>query len=100
MAQALARMPLLPYARAERWRIESAAEKTASKAADHTPEDWAKPYPPAADTYLEVAAWYRTLGDVASSDAVLHSALSRLPGSRLLRWFITIWPRMRAKQEG
>jgi tetratricopeptide (TPR) repeat protein len=83
MAQALARMPLLPYARAEQWRIESAAEKTASKSADHTPEDWAKPYPAAADTYLEVAAWYRTLGDVASSDAVLHSALSRLPGQSI-----------------
>jgi tetratricopeptide (TPR) repeat protein len=80
MAQALARMPLLPYARAEQWRIASAVAKTTSKSADHTPEDWAKPYPAAADTYLEVAAWHRTLGDVASSDAVLHSALSRLPG--------------------
>ena len=83
MAQALARMPLLPYARAEQWRIASAAAKTASKSTDHTPEDWAKPYPAAADTYLEVAAWYRTLGDVASSDAVLHSALSRLPGQSI-----------------
>jgi tetratricopeptide (TPR) repeat protein len=83
MAQALARMPLLPYARAEKWRIASAAEKTASKPADQTPEDWAKPYPVAADTYLEVAAWYRTLGDVASSDAVLHYALSRLPAESI-----------------
>jgi len=79
IARALERMPLLPYARAEQWRIETALEKAMPKPAGHASEDWAGPYPASADPYLEVAAWYRTLGDVASSDAVLQAALSHLP---------------------
>jgi len=83
IAQGLSRMPLLPYARAERWRIEAAVTKALAKPAEHPPEDWAKPYPAAANPYLEAAAWYRALGDVVSSDAVLESALGRLPASSI-----------------
>ena len=75
ISQALERMPLLPYARAERWIIQSARDKAAAR----TPEDWTKPYPASAETYLQVAAWYRTLGDVDDSDAVLHLAQKQLP---------------------
>ncbi len=79
ITQALAAMPLLPYARAECWMIETAKEKAGQKAAVPAPEDWAKPYPASPETCLEVAAWYRTLGDVADSDAVLQFALKQLP---------------------
>jgi tetratricopeptide (TPR) repeat protein len=83
IGQALERMPLLPYARAEQWIIQTSLEKAAPKPAGNVPKDWAVPYPPTADTYLEVAAWYRTLGDLAASNAVLQSALVRLPASAI-----------------
>ena len=79
IAHALTAMPLLPYARAESWIIATAREKAGQKAANPAPEDWAKPYPASPETYLEVAAWYRTLGDVNDSDAVLLFALNQLP---------------------
>jgi tetratricopeptide (TPR) repeat protein len=78
ITQVLEQMPLLPYARAERWIIAATREKAGQKAPS-TPEDWARPYPASAETFLEVAAWYRTLGDVDDSDAVLHFALEHLP---------------------
>ncbi len=79
ITQALAPMPLLPYARAERWIIQATREKAGQKSAPHAPEDWAKPYPASAETFLQVAAWYRTLGDMGDSDAVLQFALKHLP---------------------
>ena len=83
VAQALERMPLLPYARAEQWIIQTNFEMGAAKPAASAPEGWAKPYPPAADTYLEVAAWYRVLGDLAASNTVLHAALAHLPSAAI-----------------
>jgi tetratricopeptide (TPR) repeat protein len=79
ITQVLEHMPLLPYARAERWIIQTTRQKAGQKAAPHAPEDWTKPYPASAETSLEVAAWYHTLGDVDDSDAVLHFALEHLP---------------------
>jgi tetratricopeptide (TPR) repeat protein len=79
ITQALEQMPLLPYARAERWILQTTREKAGQKAAPHTAEDWATPYPATAETYLQVAAWYRTLSDVDDSDVVLHFALKHLP---------------------
>jgi tetratricopeptide (TPR) repeat protein len=79
ITQALAQMPLLPYARAERWIIQTTRAKGGQKPATPTPDDWTKPYPVSAETFLQVAAWYRTLGDGDDSDAVLQFALKHLP---------------------
>jgi Tfp pilus assembly protein PilF len=79
ITQALERTPLLPYARAERWILQTAREKAGQSTASHSADDWTKPYPATAEPYLQVAAWYRTLGDVGDSDAVLQLALKRLP---------------------
>jgi tetratricopeptide (TPR) repeat protein len=79
ITQVLEHMPLLPYARAERWVIQTAREKAGQNAAASTQEDWTKPYPASAEVFLQVAAWYRTLGDVDGSDAVLQFALKQLP---------------------
>jgi len=79
ITQVLSHMPLLPYARAERWILQTTQNKAGQKAAIPPPEDWANPYPASSETFLEVAAWYRILGDVESSDAVLHYALKQLP---------------------
>lgn len=83
IAQALATTPLLPYARAERWMIASSRGETWQKSAVSAPEDWAKPYPATAEAFLEVAAWYRTLGDMDDSDAVLQFALKQLPAQAI-----------------
>jgi tetratricopeptide (TPR) repeat protein len=81
--QALEQMPLLPYARAERWILQTTREKAGQKVAPHVAEDWAAPYPASAETYLQVAAWYRTLSDVDDSDAVLQFALKHLPADKI-----------------
>jgi tetratricopeptide (TPR) repeat protein len=79
ISEVLVHMPLLPYACAENWIIQTTREKAEQKAALSAQEDWAQPYPASAETFLQVAGWYRTLGDVDASDAVLHFALKRLP---------------------
>ena len=68
--QALEKMRLLPFAQAERQRLAGSStgprgERTASKLLD-SPYEF---------DYLEVAAWYRSLGDMESSDFVLQAAL-------------------------
>lgn len=73
----LARMPLLPYARAERPRILAVQEGAVAPAAVRN--NWSEPYPAASEPYLQVAAWYRTLNDLPDSDAVLRDALAHLP---------------------
>jgi tetratricopeptide (TPR) repeat protein len=76
--RALERMPLLPWAVAERWRIAS-ARAPRTPAGGETPRTWARSLRRDAQTYLDVAAWYRSLGDLASSNAVLQAALRDLP---------------------
>jgi tetratricopeptide (TPR) repeat protein len=76
--QAVENMPLFPWALAERWRIATSrgsglgADKARKKA-------WAASLSPGIETYLNVAAWYRSLGALPSSDAVLKAAVSELP---------------------
>ena len=79
IAQVLESMPLLPYARAERWILSTAKGKAGQGIPAGAAEDWAKPYAPSSETFLQVAAWYRGLGDLEDSDAVLHFALKALP---------------------
>jgi hypothetical protein len=83
ITQALEQMPLLPYARAERWILQTTREKVGQKVGPHAAEDWTKPYAVSAETYSQVAAWYRTLDDVDDSDAVLHLALKQLPAQMI-----------------
>jgi tetratricopeptide (TPR) repeat protein len=70
--------PLLPFALSERWRIEAARKSPASSKGA---AEWAKPLPADVQNYLEVAAWYRDLGDFEDSDAVLQSAVANFPAS-------------------
>jgi tetratricopeptide (TPR) repeat protein len=81
--QALEQLPLLRYARAERWILQTTLEKAGQKAKPQAPEDWAKPFPATAETFLQVAAWYRTLNDLEDSDAVLQYALKHLPAQAI-----------------
>ena len=82
LAAALESMPLLPYARAERWRIET-ARGTTDRGSEHAPSAWAKPYPATSEVYLQVAAWYRRVGDFGSSNGVLNDALRQLPAQAI-----------------
>ena len=71
--EALEKMPLLSYARAERWRLASGSRDSSAPASPFTDRN--------VQSYLETAAWYRDLGDLPSSDAVLQAALKELrPG--------------------
>ena len=73
-------MPLLPFAVAERWREETIISGGAETAETAGPLLFSRPD---AQDYLEVAAWYRGLGDYPSADAVLKRALKDLPASAL-----------------
>jgi tetratricopeptide (TPR) repeat protein len=79
---ALAKMPLLPCALAERWRL-AGMDSTQLAAGQNGPASWARGLRADSQTYLDVAAWYRDLGDLASSDAVLQSALKDLPAKSI-----------------
>ncbi|MBZ5543909.1 MAG: DUF5107 domain-containing protein, partial [Acidobacteriia bacterium] len=59
---ALKRMPLLPFARAEEWRSSTAKAANAAGAANR--ENWEKTFTYDVQKYLDVAAWYRRLGDL------------------------------------
>jgi tetratricopeptide (TPR) repeat protein len=71
-AQALRKMPLLPYALAEQWQDAGASSK-----------DWARIVGIDPQNYVAIAAWYRDLGDSSSSDAVLHLAMQNLPAKEI-----------------
>jgi len=79
ITRAMDEMPLLPYARAERWMIETTRKKAGQESAPPVSEDWTKPYPATAEPFLQVAAWYRDLGDVDDSSQILRLAVERLP---------------------
>lgn len=66
-------MPLLPFARAEAASL-AAPEARASAPGQATPAPLAEIHPPDDQDALEVAAWYRRLGDYRSADAVLEAA--------------------------
>jgi tetratricopeptide (TPR) repeat protein len=99
--RALEKMPLLPWALAERWRIAGTRTAEASAGAG-VPTSWARSLRPDAQTYLDVAAWYRGLDDLASSDAVLRSALKDLPArsvSPLVFYYLASNARRQAKDQ-
>ncbi|HEX7361259.1 MAG TPA: DUF5107 domain-containing protein [Bryobacteraceae bacterium] len=71
-AQAIEKMPLLPYALAEQWE----ETKTSS-------EDWTKIVGVDPENYIAIAAWYRDLGDSSSSHAILRLAMQELPAKQV-----------------
>jgi len=91
---ALKKMPLLPFARAEKWRSSATdASSTAHR------QVWKKVLGYDVQKYLDVAAWYRRLGDLDSSDAVLRAALEDFPaqaGSPLVYYYLA----SNAREEG
>ena len=74
------KMPLLPYVRAERWRLASSRTGEGRGRRSEPSE----PLFPGdnVQNYLEAAAWYRDLADLPSADAVLQAAIKELsPGA-------------------
>ena len=97
--EALRKAPLLPFALAEQWRIEEARGKAAASPAP-AKSNWAAPLPADAQDYLEIAAWYRSLADLASSDAVLQAAVKNLPAeglSSLVYYYLAFNARQQGK---
>ena len=79
ITQALAHMPLLPYARAEQWIIETAQEKAGHEMARLPQEIGQHLIPPLPRLTCRSPRGTARLGDVDDSDAVLQLALKRLP---------------------
>ncbi|MCL5006362.1 MAG: DUF5107 domain-containing protein [Acidobacteria bacterium] len=77
--RALTAMPLSPFVQAERSRIFGARGVASTPNTAHT-KLLKAPY---IHDYLQVAAWYRQLGDLPSSDAVLKAALAEYPPSEV-----------------
>jgi tetratricopeptide (TPR) repeat protein len=75
--QALATTSLLPYALAEAWRSAGTTREGALASSPWI--RWRKSIVPDEQSYLDVAAWYRNLGDLASAQALLEAALRELP---------------------
>jgi tetratricopeptide (TPR) repeat protein len=73
-AEAVEKMPLLPYALAEQWQNNGtpAGSESWTKIIDSDPEN-----------YLAVAAWYHSLGAWKSSDEVLQVAIKNLPADQI-----------------
>lgn len=71
--------PLLPFALAEAWRIAASAQNPALTASLWA--RWKASTTPTAQSYLDVASWYRGLGDTESSDAILEQGMKELPAS-------------------
>ncbi|MBI1941179.1 MAG: DUF5107 domain-containing protein [Acidobacteria bacterium] len=93
--QVLEAVPLFPWALAERWRI-AAESGTGEK------HNWASSLTPGVETYLNLAAWYRELGDLASSDAVLKITISGLEpgsGSPLVYYYLAANARQRGEDD-
>ena len=74
--QALAKMPLLPFA-----LVEKAQDVQSQPSAGS--ERWRKVLGHDVQNYLEVAAWYYRLGDHASVNFVLNAAIKDLPAASL-----------------
>jgi tetratricopeptide (TPR) repeat protein len=72
-AEAVEKMPLLPYALAEQWQDQSAAGVKA-KVASPANSSWTNILNSDPQNYLAVASWYHSIGAWQSSDAVLHVA--------------------------
>lgn len=79
--QAMAAMPIFPFAVAE----SSQDGRTAAKSTDGLSALGPRGD---VDTYLSVAAWYRGLGDFASSNQVLNAAAGRFGESPLVYYYL------------
>jgi tetratricopeptide (TPR) repeat protein len=75
-ATAVKEMPILPYALAEQWQVAKATGNSA--AAQSAEEVFRNAAGFRSQGYLEAGAWYRSLGDLAASDAVLEAAVKSL----------------------
>lgn len=73
-AEAVQKMPLLPYALAEHWQNVGASQGAG---------DWTKIIQSDPQNYIAVAAWYHSLGAWKSSDEVLHAAIKQLPADKI-----------------
>ncbi|HLX75933.1 MAG TPA: tetratricopeptide repeat protein, partial [Terriglobales bacterium] len=80
--QAMAAMPIFPFALAE-----SSQNRRATTAATSDSLSALGPRGEV-DTYLSVAAWYRGLGDFASSNQVLNAAAGRFGESPLVYYYL------------
>ncbi|HEU5337609.1 MAG TPA: DUF5107 domain-containing protein [Terriglobales bacterium] len=96
--EALAAMPILPSALAE----AAENERTASSSAKATDALHALSAGGDVDTYLSVAAWYRGLGDLASSDHVLNAAADRFAAAPMVYAYLAsnAWEQGRDAQGG
>lgn len=78
-ADATAAAPLYPLAQAERWRLSEATPNAATPAQ----QMWAQTVGNRMQSYLEAAAWYLRLNDLASSDFILNAAVQAFPQSEV-----------------
>jgi tetratricopeptide (TPR) repeat protein len=75
-------MPLLPFALVEKWRTAEALSAGDSSVAD-SDSSWKSVLNFDVQNYLEVAAWYQSLGDWDSSNAVLEEAVKDFSAQKL-----------------
>lgn len=94
---ALEKMPLLPFALAERWRLAPPA--AGGPATSTAGSEWKKILGYDVQNYLEVAAWYRRLGDAESVNFILTAALKDLPANSLSP-LVYYYLASNARQEG
>jgi len=69
-AEAVKKMPVLPYALAEQWLDANASASAASS----SKPSWTSIVNTDPQNYLAVASWYHSIGAWQSSDAILHIA--------------------------
>ncbi|HVB29527.1 MAG TPA: DUF5107 domain-containing protein, partial [Terriglobia bacterium] len=74
--EAVEKMPILPYALAEKWHTEQALGDNA--AIQKAAEVFKNTVGYRSQGYLEAGAWYRRLGDLVSSNLVLQAATKNL----------------------
>jgi Tfp pilus assembly protein PilF len=74
--EAVEKMPILPYALAEKWRTEQGLG--AGSATQEAAEVFKKTVGYRSQGYLEAGAWYRRLGDLVSSTLVLQTGTKTL----------------------
>jgi tetratricopeptide (TPR) repeat protein len=99
--QAAEKMPLLPFALAEEWRL-AGGQGASPPSSDLFKKLGTAASDTGAQNYLEVAVWYRGLNDLASSDAVLQAALKELPAkqvSPLVYYYLASNARLQGKEK-
>ncbi len=82
-AEAVQKMPLLPYALAEQWLdAQASGPLTGGK------ESWTRIIGIDPQNYVAIAAWYHDLGAWTSSDAVLHAAAESPNPSPMIYYYL------------